>query len=249
MKEDFYIGYLSQSPPDLARLTRRLVLVLSLVTAALAVLLALPQTPAEPGTFEFGIQRSFEGVLHESPLPMLRATSPDGSTTHFLLVGAGKRGLPGFARGHDGQRVRFSGSLIRKGENVMVELNDESSFTVLGPGESDPPTAWKDVGEVNLTGELVDTKCYFGVMRPATGKIHRGCAIRCLSGGVPPGLLIRHAVDTTEVILLAGPNGRPLSFEVEWAARRVRAHGKLKARGGQWLLEVDQLSLADDDDR
>jgi hypothetical protein len=247
MNDDFYIGYLEKTSPSLRQWTRRVVLALGLLVVGLAALFASRQTPAEPGTFEFGIQRTFEGVIHESPLPMLQSVSSNGVTTHYLLVGAGKYGLPAYARGHDGQRVRFHGSLIQKGDNVMVELNDEKSFTPLGPAASDNAPGREVVGEISITGELVDTKCYFGVMRPATGKIHRACAVRCLSGGVPPGLLVRQGSESAVVILLAGPNGRPLSYEVEWAARRVRATGKLKSQGVHLILEVARLSLADDE--
>lgn len=249
MDHDFYIGYLDQSPPRLARLTRGLVFSLALLLPALLTLLALRQAPADPGVFEFGIRKTFEGVLDETPWPTLRSTSSEGSTTNYLLVGAGKQGLPGFARGHHGERVRFDGSLIRMGGNLMVELNDEKSFTALGPAPASALPVGQVAAEVELTGELVDTKCYFGVMRPATGKVHRACAVRCLSGGIPPGLLVRFPGDTAVVILLSGPDGQPLRYEVEWAARRVRANGKLIHKGGQRVLEVLRLSLADVEDR
>lgn len=250
MNDDFYIGYLDESPAQLARHTRRVVATLALVIAGLATLLAMRQTPAEPGVFEFGVKRSFEGVLNEGPLPILRPVSPGGSRTNYLLVGAGKHGLPAFARGHDGQRVRFNGSLIQKDSAVMVELNDEPSFTVLGPATAGEVQARQEIiGDMVLTGELVDTKCYFGVMRPATGKVHRACAVRCLSGGVPPGLLVRDGAGNGVVVLLSGPNDKPLAFKVEWAARLVQAHGRLTLRAGFPHLEVVGLSLAEMDGR
>lgn len=246
MSDDFYIGYLDQSPPALARHTRWLLVALAVVVAGLTAVFAARQKPAEPGTFEFGVERSFEGVLQVSPLPILRSVYADGSVTNYLLVGAGKHGLPAFARVHDGERVRINGSLIQMGASVMVELNDEKSFTTLGPAtEAETRPAREAIGDVVLTGELVDTKCYFGVMRPATGKVHRACAVRCLSGGVPPGLLLRDGEGGALVVLLSGPNDQPLKFEVEWAARLVRAEGKLNWRDGLPCLEVVRLSLAD----
>ena len=131
MNDDFYIGYLDRSPSALARHTRWVALALGVLVTGLAAVFAARQTPAEPGTFEFGVEREFEGVLQELPLPLLRTVSLAGSVTNYLLVGAGKHGLPAFARGHDGERVRFRGSLIQKGAAVMVELNDEKSFTLI----------------------------------------------------------------------------------------------------------------------
>lgn len=243
MSDDFYIGYLDRSPTGLSRHTRGWVWVLALVTVGLTAWLAACQTPGEPGTFEFGIQRTFEGVLYETPLPVLRSVSPDGAVTNHLLVGAGKHGLPAFARGHGGDRVRFLGSLIQRGPATMIELNDAHSFTVisLGQGELRPPK--EALGRVVLRGELVDTKCYFGVMRPATGKVHRGCAVRCLSGGVPPGLLVRDGQDGATVVMLSGPKGTPLIYDVQWAARWLETTGTMFSEEGTLRLEVDSLHL------
>jgi hypothetical protein len=250
MNDDFYIGYHDESPPTLVRHMRRVVWILGACVACLAALLAASQKAAEPGTFEFGIAKTFEGVLYEDPLPVLRTVAPDGMVTNYLLVGAGKHGLPVFARGHDRQRVRFNGSLIQKGSRVMVELNDAKSFMQLGPpGDTGARPAREIIGDVALTGELVDTKCYFGVMRPATGKVHRACAVRCLSGGVPPGLLLRDGQGGAVVVLLSGPNGRPLKFDYQWAARLVRAEGRLSLREGLPCLEVVGLSLAQSNGR
>ncbi len=246
MSDEFYIGYHNKCPPTLAQRTRRRVTQLAVLVVGLMSLFAALQTPAEPGVFEYGVGRSFEGVLYERPLPLLRSVSKDGSMTHFLLVGAGKHGLPAFARGHDGQYVRFRGSLIQKDANVMIELNDPNSFTALGPGtipEESPAQAV--IQDITLTGELVDTKCYFGVMRPATGKGHRACAVRCLSGGVPPGLLVRNPEGNPVVLLLTGPRGQSLQVDPEWGARRIRASGRLVWNEDTPRLEIVSLSLAD----
>lgn len=244
MNDDFYIGYLDRSPAPLARHTRRLVLALGLLVVAAVVLLAARQTPADPGTFEFGVERTFEGVLYETPLPLLHSVSPSGSVTNYLLVGEGKHGLPVFARGHEGQRVRFQGSLIQKGTARMVEMNNEKSFTVMGPAAApERLPASEVIGDVVLTGELVDTKCYFGVMRPAVGKVHRACAVRCLSGGVPPGLLVRDDKGNAVVVLLTGTGNAPLKFDVQWAAREVRVTGRLILQDAVPQLETTALEL------
>ena len=43
-----------------------------------------------------------------------------------------------------------------------------------------------DLDTFTLIGEIVDSKRYLGVMNPGNGKVHRDCAVRCLSGGIPP---------------------------------------------------------------
>jgi hypothetical protein len=244
MDDEFYVGYLDRSPPGLRRWARRVVSTVAVLVAGLTALVASRLQPAEPGEFEFGVQTPFEGVLFETPLPILRTETPEGPPIHRLLVGPGKHGLPEFARGHHGERVRFAGTRIHVGRSEMIEMNAPESFLSLGPA-TNAPTASTVVGDVELTGELVDTKCWFGVMRPALGKVHRACAVRCLSGGVPPGLLLRDDAGNAVTVLLTGPGGAPLKFDVRWAARTLRAIGRLGVEGEVPRLEVSELVPVD----
>lgn len=63
-------------------------------------------------------------------------------------------------------------------------------------------------------------------MRPETGKVHRACAIRCLSGGVPPGLLVRDKSGDGVVLLLASETGGKLEYDVQLAARFITVKDK-----------------------
>ena len=92
-------------------------------------------------------------------------------------------------------------------------------------------------------GELVDTKCFLGVMRPATGKVHRGCAVRCLSGGAPPALLVRDEQGNGVALLLASLNDQPLDIEWELAARVLEVEGDLELHAGTPVLRVQSWRL------
>jgi len=238
---EFYVGYQAM-PARLAHLMRTVAVALCLAAIAVGVTLGALQRRQPSGVFEYGVERTFEGVLVEKPVPSLRVDAAAGSMS-FLLVGAGKHGLPPFARGHGGERVRFTGSLVYREGLTMVELNGETSFAALGQPTTGARTAVSTVGNVEVVGEIVDTKCYFGVMRPATGKVHRACAVRCLSGGVPPGLLLRTAGDDGLVLLLAGAPERPLALDPQWAARTARVGGTLELHDGVPLLRVARLEL------
>ena len=180
----------------------------------------------------------------EQPLPLLRMANAAGSARSFPLVGAGKSGLPDFARGHDGDRVRFGGSLIVRDGIAMIEVNDANSFEIVEKSRSAADdTRALSLGRVRLVGELVDTKCYFGVMRPATGKVHRACAVRCLEGGVPPGLLLRLPDGSSQVVLLAGQGGEPLPFDPQWAALTVSAEGQLELHDDLPVLRTSTLAV------
>jgi len=50
----------------------------------------------------------------------------------------------------------------------------------------DSPLPSTSLGTQTLVGEIVDSKCFLGVMNPGQLTTHRACAIRCISGGVRP---------------------------------------------------------------
>lgn len=243
--DPFYVGYLPLSPA-LAGPLKTATVLLALTVPLLMAALAWAQDRFDSGVFEFGKVRSFEGTLFETPLPMLRLAAPGGDGGSLvLLVSFGKFGLPEVAQGHHQERVAFDGSLIYRQGRTMIEMNDPESFRVLGPGvELDAQARKQGLGTVDLTGELVDTKCFLGVMRPAVGKVHRACAIRCLSGGIPPGLLVRQADGRAVVYVLAGSGTEPLDFDIQWAGLRVQVKGQLEILDDLPLLRVETLELA-----
>jgi len=90
----------------------------------------------------------------------------------------------------------------------------------------------EDLGEVQLTGEIVDSKCYFGVMNPGAGKVHRDCAVRCISGGIPPAFLVRDGGGSTATLLLANWKRELL----EHIAEPVTIRGRLSRSAGRLTL-------------
>ncbi len=101
-----------------------------------------------------------------------------------------------------------------------------------GPGDV-PPVV--ELGRTELTGEIVDTKCYFGVMNPGSGKVHRDCAARCLSGGIPPALLVRDAAGQTMTVLVANFRRELL----EHVAEPVTLRGRLARSAGRLILYAE----------
>ena len=232
------------------RFTRRIVIVLALFVPGLMTLVALCQNSVDGGGYEFGGERTFTGVLYADPLPLLHVTAGsisghETSSPNLILVGAGKAAAPPDLMEHgNGKRVTVKGRLLYWHNMMMLEINDPGSFKVLGNAPDQLPVM--KLGPSDLTGELVDTKCFFGAMRPATGKIHRGCAVRCLSGGVPPGILIRDGNDNAFVVMLTGQLDEQLEYNVQWAARMIEASGDLELYQGVLVLRADSVQLKED---
>ena len=64
---------------------------------------------------------------------------------------------------------------------------------------------------MTLQGEIIDPKCYFGVMKPGNGKIHRSCAVRCISGGIPPVLATTDGNNISQYYLLTDLHGKSIN--------------------------------------
>ncbi len=216
---ELYVGYLPQAPAPIARLARACVLTLAALGAALAALFSVSQPPFSSASFEWGVPTAFEGVLSLEPVPNLIVERP-GLAAHaprsrFLLTVYGKHGAEDAMRAFDGRRVRLEGSLIHYDGATMVELVPESIVPLDSDGAGDgiagaAAAGPVDLGQVTLVGEIVDSKCYLGVMKPGHTKPHRACATRCIAGGVPPVLLVRDAQGGATYFLLTGPEGESL---------------------------------------
>ncbi len=235
--DGFFIGYTGAVPDSHRGRVRAFVLAALLAGPLVAAAAALAQSRVDEGVYEYGVLRDFEGVIVEEPVPHL-VTGPGEAA---LLVGFGKSGLPDFARGHRGKRVAFRGSLIERRGRRMIEVNDPGSFRVLGEAEAAAPIA---AGRATIIGELLDTKCFFGAMRPAVGKVHRACAIRCLGAGIPAGVRVVDPQGRETVVLLAGRGGAALELDVQLSGLAVEATGEVELHHGLAVLRVERIDRA-----
>jgi hypothetical protein len=219
---EFFVGFLPV-PPGLKKTIRRVAAGLAILAVGAAAILVAGQHPFAASTFEFQQFREFRGVLLSEPYPALAIS---GQGLPWLLVGPGKHG-PGDFSGLYGREVRLKGERIFRGGDHMIEFLP-GSLAPAGPATA--PDAFVDLGRTRLTGEVVDSKCYFGVMNPGNGKVHRDCAVRCISGGIPPAFLVRDAAGRTMTLLLANWKRELLDHIAEpltIQGRMVRSHGRL----------------------
>jgi hypothetical protein len=86
----------------------------------------------------------------------------------------------------------------------------------------------------------VDSKCFLGVMNPGQLTPHRACAIRCISGGVPPVLLVRQKAGPATYLLLVSDDGKPVNKQVlELVAEPVEITGEVERQGELLILKAD----------
>jgi len=195
MTDEFYVGYVPRQTAAQARFTRTAVTVAALLAAGLAWTLAAWRAPFDNSRFEFGVYRDYTGTLAAHPVPSLLAEGQ-----RILLVAEGKHGANSLAARFDQRNVRIRGALIEHDGIRMLEILpsiEPLGGPVVAPRE-------QDLGSVTLTGEIADSKCHLGVMNPGRGKVHRDCAVRCLSGGVPATFLARDETGARRILLLTG---------------------------------------------
>ncbi|MFT4977045.1 MAG: hypothetical protein ACI8S6_002950 [Myxococcota bacterium] len=243
MSDEFYVGYLD-TPPGIARLLRVVVAGLLLGGALVSLGAVTGQAPFPAARFDFGDVRTFEGTLVAGPHPVLMVDRPGEAAgrSPYLLVGPGKFGAGEHTAGLTGQQVSVQGTLIYRGDQTMLEILPDS-LAAIGPGD-DSGGDIVAYGEQTLLGEIVDSKCFLGVMNPGNLKPHRACATRCISGGIPPLLLVRLADGTSRQLLLVGPQGEAINGDVlEYVAEPVQVTGRVERSRDMWLLRADPASI------
>ena len=93
---------------------------------------------------------------------------------------------------------------------------------------------------VTLRGELVDMGCY--VSHQGMGEKHKGCATKCVAGGMPMGLLT--ADKKLYVLTLNHDNADPYNQAKEMMAAMVEITGMVSERGGARIIDVTELKAA-----
>lgn len=234
-REEFYIGYLPTAPRGLGKLIRTVCVVLLsiVVLVALALVFGLQKLPLS--VFEFGQVRDFTGIVQAKPYPTLLVR--DGNSfAQYLLVGEGKRGAA--VASFDGQQVTLQGTRIYRDGLTMIEVASGSVQAVSATASATLLT--EELGTFTLVGEIVDSKCYLGVMNPGATKVHRECAVRCISGGIPPMLIARDAVGNKVALQLVSASGASVNEEVlALVAEPVKITGQVVRIGEQLVLQAD----------
>lgn len=249
MSDEFFVGYLPV-PPATARRMKRIALALVGLSVLVAAGLAAATGPFDRATFEYATARSWQGTLELEPVPVLvareaRPGSPFGRVVRYPLVAPGKHGAGALVGGMEGAPVTLEAKRIVRQGTTMLEIVPGSiaryAPALPADGSAMPASKVEDLGRASFGGEIVDSKCFLGVMNPGRLEVHRACAIRCIAGGVPPMLFAHDAQGREAHLLLVDANGRPVNDRVlDLVARPVRVEGRLERRDDLYYLYVDR---------
>jgi hypothetical protein len=193
-KDDFFIGWADTQPVD-RRFFFTAGAALLCGTGVLGGTMASLQNNPGKGNWNVSEIREFRGIATSEPYAMLRTLDVDGSAKTVLLATQGKCAVGSRISALAGQHVVVIGSLIQRGQHAMIAVVDGLDWIRSGEGiaasaELSFPTP-EPFGEVTLRGEILDSKCWFGAMRPSEGKVHKSCASLCIRGGLPPAFYVK----------------------------------------------------------
>ena len=248
-KDDFFIGWKGNTTAEHKKWMKRVLIPIFIAIPIILFAIVILAKPFNDGKFELGSVKEFTGVYHEAPFPVLlldEGQLNNGSSRSALLVGYGKNGAKTFMQEAaekkgklTGKRLKIQGTLIYGDGKTLIELTkkEDSVLEVLEPEIQKPQNP--RFAKLKLQGEIVDPKCWFGVMKPAEGKVHKSCAIRCISGGIPPVLRVKKPRMNVYYIL-KGVNGEDINKEVlEYVGEGVEISGEAYVENGWNVLKVD----------
>ena len=253
--DEFYVGYLPEAPKKTNSFVKKIIALMGVSICVVGLFLALYQKKFSQSTFEYGINSTVEGYYFEKPVPHLAVplgAGVDGKEVlqNVMLVGFGKAGAMNLmdriqeieGKSLAGAKIELNGFLIYdKGKALLQVTEEDNKNLVFLGGAIRASQSFQDSSSRTVSGEIVDPKCYFGVMKPGEGKAHRSCAIRCLAGGIPAVL---HDTSKEEYFLLVNELWEPLNDNVtSIVGDQITVTGKEVTWNDWKILEVNTKEL------
>lgn len=248
---EFYIGWQDKAPGPYASHIKKCLFFLGLVVACLGMALALTQKKFSTANFEFGKLTEVRGIYFKDPVPILKAINGKdirGNISYISipLVGFGKFGADGVmaeleereGTSLDRREIVLKGTLLyNDGKLLMqVDCNDKPLIKAGPPASNSLLPSQTSLGMMTIKGEIVDPKCYFGVMKPGQGKPHKDCAIRCISGGIPPVLRTVSGNGAVTYYLIVGESGEKMNAAVkDFVAEPVSLQARV-VKYDDWII-------------
>jgi len=222
-QKDFYIGWMAKAPKSFAKQVKKVLLIIFPLALIVAYLLTTNQKKFSTANFEYGKTTQVSGIYYNKPVPLLKVYDKNREPITIPLVGYGKHGAETAIMeiekeknvSLNGKEVTLKGTLLYGDGKTILQIDkDDKPLVNIGSG-STYSVVEKDLGTQTIRGEIIDPKCYFGVMKPGEGKVHRDCAIRCILGGIPPVLHVQNEKGESNYYLLVGANGEKMNEAVQ----------------------------------
>lgn len=242
------MGFLN-TPKSIAIFLQTMTVFLFVLTGAYGFIWAFGQDDTGSGEWRTDKTVEITGLLETEPYPMLRVQTTDNSVETVLLVEGDKRGIGRRATGLNGKMVKITGYEIVRDSQRMITLlpGEEALLAVEGTNANSSHLVApqiEPIGTYTLKGEILDSKCYLGVMKPGQGKTHKSCATLCILGDIPPMFMVRHTETTQSAYLLLDQWGNAIKDKIiPFVADPVEITGIVGWRGDLPVFMIDPQSI------
>ena len=246
--DEFYVSYIEGSIGEKTKQTLKRFVFVAVGTIILAAFVfSFYQKPFKNSTFELTSATKITGTFHENPYPMLRVEVAENTYKNILLLGFGKSSANPFLKklqneviNLNGKPLSIEGNLIYYNGKTLMQITSDEKVTLSKANTSNKAPLKTSISEMTLQGEIIDPKCYFGVMKPGKGKIHRSCAVRCISGGIPPVLATSDKNNITEYFLITDLNGNALHEDIlPFVGKPSEIKGIVEKMEDWYLLKIN----------
>ena len=241
--DEFYVNY-SKMPASYRWFLFKVIPLLVIGVVAFAWLLPGIHNQFNTGKFQ---AQSFDGFLVGEPIPHIIVPRPGNTQagpafSRYFLSATNKAGPPQRILDQAGQWVTLKGILVSRSNLSMVAVQSAEPIDPPAGVAEVKPDEGNALGSYTLEGEILDGKCYPGIMKPGHTKTHRACAIRCISCGGP--LVFRVLFDGDVMyFLLADSAGQAVNDRVlDWVADSIRITGEVAQYGDMYVLQADPES-------
>jgi len=242
--DEFYINYASV-PSSYRRFLIKFIPLLVLGVIAFALILPKVHDQFNAGKMNGSVE--LEGLLVGEPVPHLIVPRSGDVTSsvpfsRYILSGLGKTSPKPAVLEQIGKWVKLNGSVVSRNHLSVIAVR--SAEAIAPPNNVTlNPNAGTSLGEYSLTGEILDGKCYPGVMKPGQSKTHRACAIRCISGGVPAVFRVENNRNDLMYFLLADEQGQAVNDRIlNLVADPIRITGKVIQYDDMFVIQADPSS-------
>lgn len=250
--KEFYVPYIEGS---LGKKTKRklkyfiFLSILFIMTAA--ILFSFSQKPFKNSTFELSSSTKITGIYHENPYPMLHVEIAKNTFKNILLLGFGKSSANPFLEklqseviALNNKTLSIEGNLIYYNGKTLLQITNDEKVILVDETMQYLPNK-KIISEMTLQGEIIDPKCYFGVMKPGFGKIHRSCAVRCISGGIPPVLATTDENNISEYYLITDKEGNAIHKDIlPFIGKLCNIKGVVEKIDDWYLFKIDPQDIS-----
>ncbi|MFQ3244160.1 MAG: hypothetical protein ACI9OI_001509 [Chitinophagales bacterium] len=239
-RKDFFVGYLPM-PEGLKPFYKWLTVLLLVVGLGFSYWVSSSQQAVGKGQWLLAEEKTYQGYLSHDPYPVLHVVGDEPES--IILMSQGKHSSANLTSELDGNEVTVTGFPIERGGWKLLELRDLSDVKVINSKPSYSAIS-EPLGEVTLSGEIIDSKCFMGVMKPGEGKVHRACAAMCIAGGIPPLLVVNQSDGNRYGYILIGPQGQAAAdLVIEDVAVPVSVFGQLERRGDLTYLRIAENGI------